>query len=61
MTTIWKMPLDVLREKRDALRKELDIHEENDIADVTDYWSVIEEVYLNEIRRYQAEIDSRKA
>ncbi len=63
MTTIWKMPLELLRERRDALRRELDIHQENnnlDIEDVTDHWSVIQEVYENQIRKYQEEIDRRK-
>lgn len=61
MTTLSNLPVLELVAKRDALRKELNVHEENDITDYTHNWSVIKEVYENEIRRLQAEIDKRKA
>lgn len=61
MTTIGEMSGLELVAKRDALRKELNIHEEDDITDFTHNWLVIKEVYENEIRRLQAEIERRKA
>lgn len=58
MATLWTMPVDEIKLKRDALQAELDVHKDNDIT-LLESWDSIEEAYQGNIDRYQAELDSR--
>ncbi len=58
MTTIWKMPDETIIERRDALKREVAVHEESTITQFG-AWESIKAGYQLMIDRYNDELKKR--
>jgi len=59
MATLWTMPESEIIEKRDKLKRELEVHEENTIVNLK-AWETMQGVYQMLLDRYEDELRKRE-